>query len=152
MRDCITKHRSSEDDTICRILRSFRRIGVVGFSDKPSRPSHRIARYLADHGYEVVPVNPALTQGLGSRAYPDLSSIPGGIEVVNIFRRAEHIPAIVAEAIEAGAAAVWMQIGLRNEASADRARRSGLLVVMDRCIMVEHGRHLSEGEAWHSYS
>jgi predicted CoA-binding protein len=130
------------DDTICRILREYKRIGVIGLSNKPWRPSNRVARYLIDHGYEVIPVNPELSEVLGMQSYPNLGSAPGPVEVVDIFRRAEHIPSIVDEAVEIGAKAVWMQSGLIDEGSAERARRAGLLVVMDRCIMVEHRLHL----------
>ena len=142
MRDCTTKHRSLEDDTICRILRELRRIAVVGLSEKAWRPSYRVASYLMRQSYEVIPVNPGIKEVFGVKSFPNLVSAPGPIEVVDIFRRVEYIPAIVDEAIKIGSKAVWMQSGLADPASAGRARRAGLLVVMDRCIMVEHELHM----------
>lgn len=132
------------DETIRRILRECSRIAVVGLSDRPWRPSHRVARYLLEQGYDVIPVNPQAHEILGRRCYPALTAVPGPVDLVDIFRRAEHIPGIVDEAIRIGARAVWMQSGLADEASAERARRAGLWVVMDRCIMIEHGRHGTE--------
>jgi predicted CoA-binding protein len=137
------------DETIRRILRECSRIAVVGLSDKPWRPSHRVARYLLEHGYDVIPVNPQAHEILGRRCYPALIAVPGPVDLVDIFRRAEHIPGIVDEAIRIGARAVWMQSGLADEASAERARRAGLWVVMDRCIMIEHGRYGAEAERRH---
>jgi predicted CoA-binding protein len=142
MKNCTTKHRSSEDDAACLIIREFNRIAVVGLSGKPWRPSYRVASYLLRQGYDVIPVNPELMEVLGREAFPDLVSAPGPVEVVDIFRRAEHIPAIVEEAIRIGARAVWMQSGLSDPASAERARGAGLLVVMGRCMMAEHQLHL----------
>jgi predicted CoA-binding protein len=122
------------------ILVGARRIAVVGHSDDPSRDSHRIGRYLAAHGFEVFPVNPNARSTPDLRFYPDLASVPGPIDIVDIFRRPEHIPAIVDEAIRIGAKTVWMQLGLVHDAAAETARAAGLRVVMDRCIMVEHRR------------
>ncbi len=135
------KHSSPLEDTICSILAECRRIAIVGLSEKPWRDSNRIARYLLDQGYDVVPVTPAAPEILGIKCYPDLASVPGPVELVNIFRRPEHIPAIVDMAIRSGVRAIWMQLGLADEVSAARARDSGLRVVMDSCIMVEHRRH-----------
>jgi uncharacterized protein len=120
------------------VLKRARRIAVVGHSDDPSRDSYRIGRYLAAHGYEVFPVNPNARSTPGLRFYPDLASVPGPIDIVDIFRRAEFIPAVVDEAIRAGAGVVWMQEGLAHEAAAAKARAAGLEVVMNRCIMKEH--------------
>lgn len=135
------KHPDPLEDTICRILKECRRIAVVGISDKPWRDSNRIARYLLSQGYEILPVNPKVTEVLGLPSYPDLLSVPGPIDVVDIFRRPEHIPEIVDQAVKAGASVIWMQSGLADTDAAERARRHGLRVVMDRCIMVEHGHH-----------
>ncbi len=129
------------EDTIRHILKESHRIAVVGISDKPWRDSNRIARYLVLQGYEVLPVNPMVAEVQGIKSYPDLLSVPGHIDVVDIFRRQEHIPQIVDQAIKADAGAIWMQSGLTHDDAAESARRAGLLVVMDRCIMVEH-RHL----------
>jgi len=127
------------DETIRSVLTEFKHVAVVGVSDNPARASHRIARYLIDQGFTVIPINPALSEVFGLRCYPDLQSAPGPIEIVDIFRRVEFIPEIVDQAIKIGAKAVWMQSGLIDEISAERARSAGLKVVMDHCIMVEHG-------------
>jgi hypothetical protein len=135
------KHSSLLDETVCRILSEYRRIAVVGLSDKPWRDSYSVAGYLLRQGYEIIPVNPEINEVLGRKAFPDLPSVPHPVEVVNVFRRLEHIPGIVEGAVEVGAKALWTQYGLSDAISGDRARRAGLLVVMDRCIMVEHRRH-----------
>jgi predicted CoA-binding protein len=141
MKHCITKHRTALDETICAILKDLRRIAVVGLSNSSSRDSNRVASYMVAQGYTIIPVNPEIKQALGFAAFPTVASAPKPVEVVNIFRRPEHIPAIVDQAIEAGSRAIWMQLGLADEPSAERARQAGLLVVMDRCIMIEHRLH-----------
>ncbi len=133
------------DETIRRILRECPRIAVVGLSDRPWRPSHRVARCLLEHGYDVIPVNPQAQEISDGRCYPALIAVPGPVDLVDVFRRAEHIPGTVDEAIRIGARAFWMQSGPADEASAERTRRAGMWVVMDRCIMIEHGRHGAEG-------
>ncbi|MBI4186489.1 MAG: CoA-binding protein [Chloroflexi bacterium] len=120
------------------ILDSSRVIAVVGLSPKPDRPSHRVASYLKANGYRIIPVNPGVEEVLGERAYPDLGSIPEPVDVVDIFRRSEEVPAIVEEAIRIGAKVVWMQEGIINEEAAAKAREAGLSVVMDRCMFKEH--------------
>jgi len=117
------------------ILTHARRIAVVGHSDNPLRDSYRIGRYLAASGYEVFAVNPAARSTPGLRFYSDLASVPPPIDIVDIFRRHEFIPAIVDEAIRAGAKVVWMQEGLAHNAAAATARAAGLRVVMNTCIM-----------------
>ena len=126
------------DDTVRRILESYRTWAVVGCSPDEWRPSHRVARRLQGWGYRTIPVNPNAEVILGERAYPDLGSIPEPVEVVDIFRRAAG--AHVDEAIAVGARAVWMQLGVVDEAAAARARAAGLDVVMDRCPAVEYPR------------
>ena len=126
-----------------RILSKYRSIAVVGASANPERPSYQIADYLIGAGYQVHPVNPNAREILGKPSYPDLSSIPGPVEVVNIFRRSEDVMPVVDEAIEVGAKVVWMQTGVINEKAAAKARGAGLLVVMNKCIFEEHQR-LSE--------
>jgi len=128
------------------ILRRARRIAVVGLSDKPHRPSHGVARYLKDQGYEIVPVNPQVREVLGLRSYPSLRDVPGPVDVVQIFRRPEFVPEVVEEAISVGAWAVWMQEGVRHEAAARRAREAGLRVVMDACMAVVHRLLRARGE------
>ena len=122
------------------ILNSSRVVAVVGLSPKPDRPSYIVASYLKENGYSIIPVNPGEKEILGEVSYPDLPSIPKKIDVVDIFRRSEEVPAIVEQAIKIGAKAVWMQEGVINEQAAARARKAGLLVVMDRCMRKEHLR------------
>jgi uncharacterized protein len=123
-----------------RILEHYRRIGMVGLSSNPFRPSHFAAVYLLSEGYDVVPVNPREKQVLGRTSYASLSEIPGGVEVVDIFREPAAVPAIVEEAIAVGAKVIWMQLGVIHEEAAERARKAGLEVVMDRCMKIEHAR------------
>jgi predicted CoA-binding protein len=127
-------------DSIKRILTEFKTIAVVGLSPKPDRPSYRVASYLKSKGYRIIPVNPNATEILGEKCYPNLSSIPEKVEVVDIFRRPEDVPPIVDEAIKVGAKAIWMQEGITDEESARKAEKAGLLVVMDRCMYKEHAR------------
>ena len=129
-----------------KILKSSRIIAVVGVSPKPDRPSFKVASYLKEQGYKIIPVNPIAKEVLGEPTYPDLSSIPESVDVVDIFRRSEEVPGIVEEAIKVGAKAVWMQEGVINEEAAARARQGGLLVVMDRCMLKEHQRLQSKNE------
>ncbi len=123
-----------------RILEQYRRIGMVGLSSNPFRPSHFAALYLLAEGYEVIPVNPREKEVLGRTSYPSLTAIPGGVEVVDIFREPAAVPAIVEEAIATGAKVVWMQLGVIHEGAAARAEEAGLQVVMDRCMKIEHAR------------
>ena len=127
-------------EEIRAILANAKRIAVVGHSDDPSRDSYRVGRYLAARGYEVFAVNPAGRPAPGLTFYPDLASVPGPIDVVDIFRKVEFIPAIVDEAIRIGAKVVWMQDGLAHNASAARARAAGLKVVQSRCMMRDHAQ------------
>jgi hypothetical protein len=113
-------------------------VAVVGLSADPGRPSYQVAQYLQNHGYRIVPVNPGFLEILGEPCYPALADIPFPVEVVDIFRKAEAIPAIVDAAIAVGAKAVWMQLGLEEPQAAQRARKAGLRVVMNRCMKVEH--------------
>ena len=121
-----------------KILNEYHTVAIVGASDNPERASHKVVTYLAEHGYNVIPVNPTVPQILGRTSYPDLSSIPEKVEVVDIFRRAEEVMPIVEEAIKIGAKAVWMQEGIINEEAATRARDAGLLVVMNKCMRKQH--------------
>jgi uncharacterized protein len=125
---------------IAEILHSTRTIAVVGLSGKRYRPSYGVAEYLKRAGYRIIPVNPMEKEVLGERSYPDLESIPEPVDMVDIFRRSEHVPAIVESAIRIGAKSVWMQEGVIHEAAAARAEAAGLAVVMDRCILKDHGR------------
>jgi predicted CoA-binding protein len=127
------------DDAIRTLLTTTRTWAVVGCSPDPSRDSHRIARLLQSRGFRVIPVNPAVDEVLGERAYARLTDIPAseGVEVVDIFRRAGQAGAHVDEAIAIGATGVWMQLGVIDHAAADRARDAGMHVVMDRCPAIE---------------
>jgi uncharacterized protein len=128
--------------TIEEILRTGRAIAVVGASSNPARPSNRVAAYMKAQGYRIIPVNPNEQTILGEEVYPSLASIPGAIDLVDVFRKAEDVLPIVEEAITKGAKALWLQEGIVNEAAAARAKKSGLLVVMDRCWMKEYSRRL----------
>ena len=123
-----------------RILKSSRVIAVVGLSANWWRPSFFVAKYLQDHGYRVIPVNPAYQEVLGEKCYPNLRDVPDKIDMVDCFRKAEEIPALAEEAIAIGAKCLWMQLGVVNEAAAERAKDAGLDVIMDRCVKIEHGR------------
>ena len=112
-------------------LSKSRTIAVVGLSPSPQRDSHRVAKYLKEHGYRVIPVNPMIDEVLGEKSYPDLKSVPEPIDMVDIFRRSELVPPVVEEAIEVGAKYVWMQDGVINREAAEKAMEAGLLVVMD---------------------
>jgi predicted CoA-binding protein len=129
---------------LARLIRECRTIAVVGLSSNPARPSYRVAAYMQQQDKVVVPVNPRESDVLGERAYPALSAVPGPVEMVTIFRRSEEAGAVVDEAIRIKAKAVWLQEGVINEAAAERARRAGLQVVMDRCWLKEHMRCVSE--------
>ena len=127
-------------ETIRRIFEECRTIAVVGLSSKTNRPSNGVARYIRDKGYKVIAVNPNETELFGERAYPDLTSVPDTIDLVDIFRRSEEAGKAVDEAIAVGAKAVWMQEGVIDYAAAQRAADAGLMVVMDRCWLKEHRR------------
>ena len=123
-----------------RILETHRRIAMVGLSANPFRPSHFAAIYLIAEGYDVIPVNPREKEILGRTCYPSLRDLPGGAEVVDIFREPSAVPALVDEAIAIGAKVIWMQLGVIHEEAAQRAHEAGLEVVMDRCMKIEHAR------------
>jgi hypothetical protein len=123
--------------TPVEILDAYRTFAVVGLSPRPERPSNDVARFLIGRGYRVVPVNPGHREILGLTCYPDLLAIPFPIEVVDVFRRSELVMPVVDQAIAAGAKAVWMQLGVVNDAAAAKARAAGLHVVMDRCPKIE---------------
>jgi predicted CoA-binding protein len=125
-------------DAIAEILSTSRTIAVVGLSDNPARPSYQVAGYLKRAGYRIVPVNPRVVRVHGEAAVGSLHQVAGPVDVVLIFRRPEHVVAIVEDAIAIGARAVWMQSGIRHPAAAARARAAGLAVVEDACMMVEH--------------
>jgi predicted CoA-binding protein len=125
-----------------RILAQSRTIAVVGLSAHWYRPSYFAAKYMQDHGYRVIPVNPAYAEVLGQRCYPDLAAIPEPVDVVDCFRKAADIVPIAHAAVAKGARVLWMQLGIRNEEAARIAQDGGLDVVMDRCVKIEHARIL----------
>ncbi len=129
-----------EQGMIAALLRTSRVIAVVGLSGKKRRPSFGVSEYMQRAGYRIIPVNPNETSVLGEPAYPELEAVPEKIDIVNIFRRSEFVPAIVEAAIRIGVKAIWMQEGVIHEEAAARARAAGLAVVMDRCILKEHQR------------
>lgn len=122
------------------LLRNAKVIAVVGLSSKKHRPSYGVSEYMQRAGYRIIPVNPNEESVLGEKAYPSLEAVPLEVDIVNIFRRSEFVPDIVEQAIRAGAKAIWMQEGVVHEEAAERARKAGLTVVMDRCILKEHRR------------
>jgi predicted CoA-binding protein len=132
------KNGFADPDTIAKILRDFRTVAVVGLSDKPERPSLGVASYLQSLGYRIVPVNPRVSSVLGEEAYPELSSIPFKVEVVDIFRRSEDVLPVVEAGIAKGVRAIWMQEGIVNQEAAEKAEEAGILVVMNRCMLKEH--------------
>ena len=139
-------HANPGEDARRALLEKARRIAVVGLSPKPYRDSHRIARYLQERGYEVVPVYPREETILGAKVYRRLQDIPGGVDLVNVFRRSEELAGVFDDALAARSPAVWTQLGCVDEVSARRATAAGVTVVMDRCIMVDHAALL--GRNW----
>ena len=127
-------------DEIDRILSDSKTVAVVGMSSRADRPSHYVAKYLLENGYDVIPVNPQIDEVLGLQSYPDLKSIPRHVDLVDIFRRSIQVPPIVDEAIEIGAQFIWMQDGVTHEEAAAKAREAGATVVMDNCTLREHSR------------
>jgi len=123
-----------------RILQGTRIIAVVGLSPDWNRPSHFAAKYMLEHGYRIVPVNPRVAEILGQKCYPDLASIPHGVDLVDVFRKADDVLPIADEAIRIGAKCLWLQLGVINCAAMDRASAAGLDAVMDRCVKIEYAR------------
>ncbi len=127
-------------DEICRMLHSIGTIAVVGLSPNPARPSFRVARAMQGHGYRIVPVRPLVQEVLGETAYADLESIPFKVDMVDVFRASEHVPAIVESCIALGIQRLWLQDGVIHEKAAQRAQAAGITVVMDRCIWRDYSQ------------
>ena len=136
-------------DQISDILKKYKTIAVVGLSKEPEKDSHKVSAYLQQHGYRIIPVNPFADEVLGEKSYKSLLDIPveiqKTIDIVDVFRRSEDVPPIVEQAIQLKGKVgrpfvVWMQLGIVNEEAALAARKAGLIVVMDKCLMVEHHR------------
>jgi predicted CoA-binding protein len=137
----MTTFANPDDAAIRGLLERVKRVVVVGLSPKPHRDSHRIARYLLDQGYDVVPVYPRGDEILDRKVHRRVQDVPGPVDLVNVFRRSEALPAVFDDVLASEATAVWTQLGCVDEDGARRARDAGLTVVMNRCIMVDH-RHL----------
>jgi uncharacterized protein len=129
-------------DPILEILKNYKNIAVVGLSSNRARPSHGVAQYIKSAGYRIIPVNPNEKEVLGEKSYARLEDVPEKIEIVDIFRRAEEVPAVVESAIRVGAKVVWMQLGIENAGAAEKARAAGLIVVEDACMYMEHKKRV----------
>jgi len=129
-----------EAEKIAELLKSAKTIAVVGLSDNPARTSYGVSAYMQSQGYRIIPVNPAISEALGEKAYPTLSEVPEKVDIVNVFRRSEYVPEVVDEAIRLGVPAIWMQEGVVHEEAAEKARQAGIFVVMNRCILKEHAK------------
>ena len=136
--ECEIPEYNPPSEEIKAILQGYKTVAVVGLSPKPQRDSHKVAKYLKENYYRIVPVNPGQKEILGEKCYPNLKAIPFPIDIVDIFRKPEAIPPVVEDSIEIGAKVVWMQLGLAHNQAADKARKAGLQVVMNKCIKIEH--------------
>jgi predicted CoA-binding protein len=137
----------TDSDDLHRVLTDYNIVAMVGLTTDLSKPSNRVARYLLDKGFDVIPVNPRYDEILGRRCYPDLTAIPSPVEIINLFQRSERVLPFVDAAIDIGARVVWMQLGIAHDEAAEKARTAGLEVVMDRCIKIEHARLVDENDA-----
>jgi predicted CoA-binding protein len=131
---------NTDINTLRRILHQYKTVAVVGLSANWYRPSYFAAKYMQEHGYRVIPVNPTYPEILGETCYASLLDIPEKVDIVDCFRKSGDIDPIADEAIAIGAKVLWMQLGVTNEKAADKARKAGLEVVQDRCVKIEHGR------------
>ena len=129
---------TTQTDPITDLLKQALNIAVVGLSSSPLRPSHGVAAYMQTQGYRIIPVNPHIEEALGEKSYPSLLDVPEKIDIVNVFRRPEFVDRVVDEAIQLRVPAVWMQEEVINERAAEKARKAGIFVVMDQCILKEH--------------
>lgn len=130
-------------DSIGELLQKSRTIAVVGLSDSPYRASHGVSAYMQSQGYKIIPVNPTVESALGESCYPSLLDVKEKIDVVNIFRRPEFVPEVVDQAIQLKVPVIWMQEGVVHEQAAEKARKAGITVIMDKCILKEHRRRFS---------
>jgi hypothetical protein len=130
------------DEELRALLKGARRIVVVGMSKNPEKDAHTVPRYLLEHGYDVIPVNPTATEILGRKSYASLREVPGPIDLVDVFRPSEDVPPVVDDAIAVNAKTVWMQLGIAHREAAEKAKKAGLVVVEDRCMRTEHRRLL----------
>jgi len=130
----------TEADRITELLKSAKTIAVVGLTNSPMRPSYGVSHYMRSQGYRIIPVNPNITEWEGEKAYPSLLDVPEKVDIVDVFRRPDAVPEVVEQAIRIKAPVIWMQEGVVHEEAAEKARRAGIFVVMDRCILKEHRR------------
>lgn len=142
----MSQHENPGEGEIGTLLRAARRIAVVGLSPRPERDSHRVARYMQRAGYQVIPVYPREAQILGERVYRHLAEIEGQVDIVDVFRRSDALAEVIDEAIAIRPRALWLQLGCIDEEGAARAAAAGIVVVMDRCIMVDHARAIGRPE------
>ncbi|MGB0036649.1 MAG: CoA-binding protein [Candidatus Acidiferrales bacterium] len=133
-----TSNPATSEDPVAQLFKTSKTIAVVGLSNRRVRPSYGVAEYMKTAGYRIIPVNPNESEVFGEKSYPRLEDIPERVDIVNIFRRTEFIAAVVDSAIRIKARAIWMQEGVIDEEAAERARRAGLFVIMDSCILKEH--------------
>ncbi|MGE0406991.1 MAG: CoA-binding protein [Candidatus Korobacteraceae bacterium] len=141
--DNMTPQDKLPQDEIGQLLQRARTIAVVGLSSSPLRPSYGVAAFLQMREYRIIPVNPTIAGTLGEKSYASLLDVPEKIDIVNVFRRPEFVPPVVDQAIQLGVPAIWMQEGVIHNEAAEKARKAGMFVVMDRCILVEHRRRFS---------
>ena len=146
MRVVLPAGAKADGDAVAEILKKYKTIAVVGLSSNPMRPSFDVSEYMQRAGYRIIPINPNETEVLGEKSYARLEDVPEKIEIVNIFRRPEYVPALVESSIRVGARVVWMQQGIENEAAAEAARAAGLVVIEDACIFVEHRRRSAQSK------
>ncbi len=125
-------------EEIREILKKVKKIAVVGLSPKEDRPSNRVAKYLMEHGYEIVPVNPGQKEILGAKCYPGISEIPFDVDVADLFLNAKRVTDAVDQALDKGIKVIWMQLGIYHREAGEKAVKAGATVVMDRCIKIEH--------------
>jgi len=125
-------------DPIAELLKKSKTIAVVGLSDSPLRPSHGVSAYMQMQGYRIIPVNPKISEALGEKSYASLLTVPERIDIVNIFRRPEFVEEVVDQAMQLKVPAIWMQERIVHQKAAEKARKAGIFVVMDLCILKEH--------------
>src|SRR5438874_7327602 len=130
----------AEDTEVRKILERIRTIAVVGCSKDPTKDAHRVPKYMQQHGYRILPVNPTATEILGEKAYPSLDAVPISYDAVDIFRPSADVPPIVDQAIKGPAKVIWMQLGIRHEVAASKAQAAGRIVVQDHCLMRDRAR------------
>ena len=135
--------KTTATDDIGELLKRTKTIAVVGLSDSPLRPSYGVSAYMQSHGYKIIPVNPSIKGSLGEKAVASLGDVEEKIDMVDVFRRSEYVPDLVDEAIRLKVPAIWLQEDVIHEEAAEKARKAGIFVVMDKCILKEHRRRFS---------